>query len=77
MCEYIKTQEICPLDQVHVVYISNENKTVGKTFEEKAEIDALCNALGLWFLSCVMQIPIWKQKSSKGNEPVIWVRRSL
>lgn len=26
-------------------------------------------------LSCVMQIPIWKQKSSRGGEPVIWVRR--
>ncbi|XP_053469160.1 protein N-terminal glutamine amidohydrolase isoform X3 [Ictalurus furcatus] len=23
-------------------------------------------------LSCVMQIPIWKQKSSRGGEPVIW-----
>ncbi|TSK31442.1 Protein N-terminal glutamine amidohydrolase [Bagarius yarrelli] len=35
---------MCPLDQVYVVFISNENKT----------------------------IPIWRQKSSRGNEPVIW-----
>ncbi|MCJ8746246.1 hypothetical protein PDJAM_G00139600 [Pangasius djambal] len=44
LCDYIQAQAVCPLDEVHAVFISNENKT----------------------------IPIWKQKSSRGGEPVIW-----
>lgn len=44
LCEHIQAQEMCPLDEVHAVFISNENKA----------------------------IPIWKQKSSIGGEPVIW-----
>lgn len=44
MCEYIKNQRHCPLEEVYAVFISNERK----------------------------KIPIWKQKSSRGDEPVIW-----
>lgn len=44
LCEYIKNQRHCPLEEVYAVFISNERK----------------------------KIPIWKQKSSRGDEPVIW-----
>ncbi|XP_076864838.1 protein N-terminal glutamine amidohydrolase [Brachyhypopomus gauderio] len=44
LCEFVKAQETCPMDEVYAVFISNERKTV----------------------------PIWKQKSSSDNEPVIW-----
>lgn len=30
LCEHIQAQEMCPLDEVHAVFISNENKAVGK-----------------------------------------------
>ncbi|XP_043073065.1 protein N-terminal glutamine amidohydrolase [Puntigrus tetrazona] len=44
LCEYVKDQGTCSLDEVYAVFISNERKT----------------------------IPIWKQKSSRGDQPVIW-----
>uniref|UniRef100_A0A673KD84 Protein N-terminal glutamine amidohydrolase n=1 Tax=Sinocyclocheilus rhinocerous TaxID=307959 RepID=A0A673KD84_9TELE len=46
MCEYVKDQGTCSLDEVYAVFISNERK----------------------------MIPIWKQKSSRADQPVIWVR---
>lgn len=30
LCEYVQAQEMCPLDEVYAVFISNENKTVGQ-----------------------------------------------
>ncbi|XP_056335842.1 protein N-terminal glutamine amidohydrolase [Danio aesculapii] len=44
LCENIKNQRYCPLEEVYAVFISNERK----------------------------KIPIWKQRSGRGDEPVIW-----
>ncbi|XP_018980764.2 protein N-terminal glutamine amidohydrolase isoform X1 [Cyprinus carpio] len=44
LCEHVKDQGTCSLDEVYAVFISNERK----------------------------MIPIWKQKSSRGDQPVIW-----
>ncbi|XP_073678008.1 protein N-terminal glutamine amidohydrolase [Garra rufa] len=44
LCEHVKDQGTCSLDEVYAVFISNDRK----------------------------MIPIWKQKSSRGDEPVIW-----
>lgn len=68
---------MCPLEEVHAVFISNENKTVGRKVIETADIGVdIVLMVFIMVVSCVMQIPIWKQKSSKGGQPVIWVWRS-
>ncbi|XP_049458575.1 protein N-terminal glutamine amidohydrolase isoform X2 [Epinephelus fuscoguttatus] len=44
LCEFIRTERTVPLEELLVVFISNENRTV----------------------------PLWKQKSGRGDHPVIW-----
>ncbi|KAM9384289.1 protein N-terminal glutamine amidohydrolase [Pholidichthys leucotaenia] len=44
LCEYIRTEKTSPLEQLFVVFISNQNRMV----------------------------PLWKQKSGHGDQPVIW-----
>ncbi|XP_026205659.1 protein N-terminal glutamine amidohydrolase isoform X2 [Anabas testudineus] len=44
LCDFVRTQGTAPLEQLFVVFISNENRMV----------------------------PLWKQKSGRGDQPVIW-----
>ncbi|XP_037651778.1 protein N-terminal glutamine amidohydrolase [Sebastes umbrosus] len=44
LCEYVRTERTTPLEELFVVFISNENRMV----------------------------PLWKQKSGRGDQPVIW-----
>ncbi|XP_041664060.1 protein N-terminal glutamine amidohydrolase [Cheilinus undulatus] len=44
LCEYVRTEGTAPLQELFVVFISNENRMV----------------------------PLWKQKSGRGDQPVIW-----
>ncbi|XP_020516385.3 protein N-terminal glutamine amidohydrolase [Labrus bergylta] len=44
LCEYVRMERTGPLEEMFVVFISNENRMV----------------------------PLWKQKSGHGDQPVIW-----
>ncbi|XP_072226272.1 protein N-terminal glutamine amidohydrolase [Leuresthes tenuis] len=44
LCEYFRTERTAPLEQLFVVFISNDKRMV----------------------------PLWKQKSGRGDQPVIW-----
>uniref|UniRef100_A0A674NPL9 Protein N-terminal glutamine amidohydrolase n=1 Tax=Takifugu rubripes TaxID=31033 RepID=A0A674NPL9_TAKRU len=44
LCEFVREQQTAPLEELSVVFISNDNRTV----------------------------PLWKQKSGCGDQPVIW-----
>ncbi|XP_069544096.1 protein N-terminal glutamine amidohydrolase [Brachyistius frenatus] len=44
LCEFVRTERTAPLEQLLVVFISNENR----------------------------KVPLWKQKSGRGDQPVIW-----
>ncbi|XP_073337994.1 protein N-terminal glutamine amidohydrolase [Pagrus major] len=44
LCEFVRTERTTPLEELFVVFISNENRMV----------------------------PLWKQKSGRGDQPVIW-----
>ncbi|XP_028673055.1 protein N-terminal glutamine amidohydrolase [Erpetoichthys calabaricus] len=44
LCRHIALQKPCPIEEVYVIFISNESR----------------------------MIPLWKQKSSRGGNPVIW-----
>ncbi|XP_019713719.1 protein N-terminal glutamine amidohydrolase isoform X2 [Hippocampus comes] len=44
LCESVRTERSAPLQELFVVFISNDNRTV----------------------------PLWKQKSASGEQPVIW-----
>ncbi|KAM9737365.1 protein N-terminal glutamine amidohydrolase [Menidia menidia] len=44
LCEYVRAERTAPLEQLFVVFISNDNRMV----------------------------PLWKQKSGRGGQPVIW-----
>ncbi|KAM8767536.1 protein N-terminal glutamine amidohydrolase [Acanthopagrus schlegelii] len=44
LCEFVRTERSAPLEELFVVFISNENRMV----------------------------PLWKQKSGRGDQPVIW-----
>ncbi|XP_041867220.1 protein N-terminal glutamine amidohydrolase isoform X2 [Melanotaenia boesemani] len=44
LCEYVRTERTAPLEQLCVVFISNDKRMV----------------------------PLWKQKSGHGDQPVIW-----
>ncbi|KAM6899685.1 protein N-terminal glutamine amidohydrolase isoform 1-T2 [Xenentodon cancila] len=44
LCEFIRRERTAPLEQLYVVFISNDKRTV----------------------------PLWKQKSGVGDQPVIW-----
>ncbi|XP_044027927.1 protein N-terminal glutamine amidohydrolase [Siniperca chuatsi] len=44
LCEFVRTERTAPLEELFVVFISNENRMV----------------------------PLWKQKSGHGDQPVIW-----
>ncbi|XP_061680761.1 protein N-terminal glutamine amidohydrolase isoform X1 [Syngnathoides biaculeatus] len=45
LCEFVRRERSASLQELFVVFISNENRTV----------------------------PLWKQKSARGDQPVIWV----
>uniref|UniRef100_UPI0037E85C61 protein N-terminal glutamine amidohydrolase isoform X1 n=2 Tax=Semicossyphus pulcher TaxID=241346 RepID=UPI0037E85C61 len=45
LCEFVRLEKTAPLEELFVVFISNENRMV----------------------------PLWKQKSGRGDQPVIWV----
>ncbi|XP_042371503.1 protein N-terminal glutamine amidohydrolase [Plectropomus leopardus] len=44
LCEFVRTERTAPLEDLFVVFISNENRMV----------------------------PLWRQKSGRGDQPVIW-----
>ncbi|XP_039978693.1 protein N-terminal glutamine amidohydrolase [Xiphias gladius] len=44
LCEFVRKERTTPLEQLFVIFISNENRMV----------------------------PLWKQKSGHGDQPVIW-----
>ncbi|XP_008297544.1 protein N-terminal glutamine amidohydrolase [Stegastes partitus] len=44
LCEFVRTKRTGPLEQLFVVFVSNDNRMV----------------------------PLWKQKSGRGDQPVIW-----
>uniref|UniRef100_A0A3Q3XIG4 Protein N-terminal glutamine amidohydrolase n=1 Tax=Mola mola TaxID=94237 RepID=A0A3Q3XIG4_MOLML len=44
LCEFVREERTAPLEELLVVFISNENRTV----------------------------PLWKQRSAHGDQPVIW-----
>uniref|UniRef100_A0A3P8TNN6 Protein N-terminal glutamine amidohydrolase n=1 Tax=Amphiprion percula TaxID=161767 RepID=A0A3P8TNN6_AMPPE len=44
LCDFVRTKRTAPLEQLFVVFISNDNRMV----------------------------PLWKQKSGRGDQPVIW-----
>uniref|UniRef100_A0A3Q1FJZ7 Protein N-terminal glutamine amidohydrolase n=1 Tax=Acanthochromis polyacanthus TaxID=80966 RepID=A0A3Q1FJZ7_9TELE len=44
LCDFVRTKRTAPLEQLFVVFISNDNRMV----------------------------PLWKQKSGHGDQPVIW-----
>ncbi|TKS89257.1 Protein N-terminal glutamine amidohydrolase [Collichthys lucidus] len=45
LCDSVRTERTAPLEQLYVIFISNEKRTV----------------------------PLWKQRSGRGDQPVIWV----
>ncbi|XP_070778177.1 protein N-terminal glutamine amidohydrolase isoform X2 [Enoplosus armatus] len=44
LCEFVRSERTAPLEELFVVFVSNENRMV----------------------------PLWKQKSGRGDQPVIW-----
>ncbi|CAJ1084285.1 protein N-terminal glutamine amidohydrolase [Xyrichtys novacula] len=44
LCESVKTERTAPLEELFVIFVSNQNRMV----------------------------PLWKQKSGRGDQPVIW-----
>ncbi|XP_034535302.1 protein N-terminal glutamine amidohydrolase [Notolabrus celidotus] len=44
LCEFVRMERTTPLEDLFVVFISNENR----------------------------QVPLWKQKSGRGDQPVVW-----
>ncbi|KAM9339862.1 protein N-terminal glutamine amidohydrolase [Symphorus nematophorus] len=44
LCEFVRTERTAPLEELFVVFISNDNR----------------------------KVPLWKQKSGRGDQPVIW-----
>uniref|UniRef100_G3P837 Protein N-terminal glutamine amidohydrolase n=1 Tax=Gasterosteus aculeatus aculeatus TaxID=481459 RepID=G3P837_GASAC len=45
LCEFVRSERTAPLEELFVVFISNENR----------------------------KVPLWKQRSGHGEQPVIWV----
>lgn len=71
LCEFAREQQTPPLEELRVVFISNADRTVrGRAAAGKDRDSGRRTALNPLLLH---QVPLWRQKSGCGDQPVVWV----